>query len=422
MSQTDPLREALEQALMENPDDVASHMAYADYLRDQGDPRGELIQVQLALEDPARKGAERKRLKKREEELLDAHEREWLGELAPLLLSTPEEELELARAESTVGWIEPPEIGYSWARGWLDRVECRYLTVEMARKLGRAPIARLLHGLVWRSDRPAEYFRYEGGPDLPEDENYFLPYEVLAHYPAARNLRVFQFGREVDPDEWEYRSRTQFPRLSPLVQRMPRLEELHVFARCTCPPDGGRAEMRRLVSLPTLTHLRIFEHYHGWFYPLEELASNPALGRLTHLLCYPSSQARLDGSGTGWAAAISRAGVRAVVRSPHLTSLTHLQLRCCDGGDEMVEDLIYSGVLKRLKMLDLRHGRVSDDGAKLLAACPEVRGMEIDLVNNRLTDKGIAALQVAGARLESDGQQTRPYKTSAMFRGDVDYE
>src|SRR5262245_49664474 len=99
MSQPDPLREALEQALLENPDDVASHMAYADYLRDQGDPRGEFVQVQLALEDSKRPPAERKRLKKREDELLAAHEREWLGELAPLLLSTPEEELELARAE-----------------------------------------------------------------------------------------------------------------------------------------------------------------------------------------------------------------------------------------------------------------------------------------------------------------------------------
>src|SRR5262245_16527112 len=142
-----PMREALAQALLENPDDVASHMAYADYLRDQGDARGELIQVQLALEDPKRTPAERKRLKKREEELLDAHEREWLGELAPLLLCTQEEEWEMAKAESNWDWIGAPCIGYGWARGWLDRIECGYLTVEMTRKLGRAPIARLLYGL-----------------------------------------------------------------------------------------------------------------------------------------------------------------------------------------------------------------------------------------------------------------------------------
>src|SRR4051812_15966193 len=37
-------RDSLEAALVENPDDDAAHMAYADHLHDQGDPRGEFIQ------------------------------------------------------------------------------------------------------------------------------------------------------------------------------------------------------------------------------------------------------------------------------------------------------------------------------------------------------------------------------------------
>jgi uncharacterized protein (TIGR02996 family) len=41
------VRESLELALVENPDDLASHMAYADYLSDHGDPLGEFIRVQL---------------------------------------------------------------------------------------------------------------------------------------------------------------------------------------------------------------------------------------------------------------------------------------------------------------------------------------------------------------------------------------
>ena len=43
-----------------------SHSAYADYLMEQGDPRGEFIQVQLALEDPSRPAAERSDAPKRE--------------------------------------------------------------------------------------------------------------------------------------------------------------------------------------------------------------------------------------------------------------------------------------------------------------------------------------------------------------------
>src|SRR5919108_156006 len=93
------LREALESALADNPDDLASHMAYADFLTEQGDPRGEFIRVQLALEDESVPAGERKRLRQRERELLDAHEREWLGELAPILLGTPEEQRALFAAE-----------------------------------------------------------------------------------------------------------------------------------------------------------------------------------------------------------------------------------------------------------------------------------------------------------------------------------
>ena len=54
------LRDALESALVENPDDLATHYAYADYLQEQGDPRGEFIQLQLALEDRQRSEAERR--------------------------------------------------------------------------------------------------------------------------------------------------------------------------------------------------------------------------------------------------------------------------------------------------------------------------------------------------------------------------
>lgn len=57
-----PLQASLEEALVANPDDRATHSAYADYLTEQGDPRGELIAVQLALEDTHRSDADRKQL------------------------------------------------------------------------------------------------------------------------------------------------------------------------------------------------------------------------------------------------------------------------------------------------------------------------------------------------------------------------
>jgi uncharacterized protein (TIGR02996 family) len=423
------LREALEAALAEDPDDLAAHMAYADHLQEEGDPRGEFIRVQLALEDESVPAAQRKRLRQRERELLDAHEREWLGELAPLLLGTPEEqraqfaaELEPEYQDRLDYTTENIHFRHTWARGWLDRFECHNLGVEMARTLGRAPIARLLRALVCRGDESAGVFRYAPGADLPDRRwGDFRPCEVLAHYPAVANVRVFQYGQEVDPEEDSYHAGTKFDRLAPLVERMTRLEELYIFGHIYLPEDG-LADLGRLFSSPTLANLRVLQHYHGLVYPLEALAANPALGRLTHLLCFPHSGAgEYDLTLRRFTStAITRAGVRAVVTSPHLTSLTHLQLRCCDGGDEMVADVVASGVLKRLKMLDLRHGHVTDEGARLLAGCPDARGLEVlDLENNRLTDAGVNALRGAGIRLRADGQQKSPYDDqSILYYGD----
>src|SRR5689334_886069 len=70
--------EAFEKALAANPPDMAAWCAYADYLAERGDPRGEFMQVQIALEDESRSKAERHALRKREATLLKAHRAEWV--------------------------------------------------------------------------------------------------------------------------------------------------------------------------------------------------------------------------------------------------------------------------------------------------------------------------------------------------------
>jgi uncharacterized protein (TIGR02996 family) len=326
MTTPEATRAALEQALAENPDDLAAPMAYGDFLAEQGHPRGEFIQVQLALEDPTRRPEERRLLQQREKELLREHEREWLGELAPLLLGTTQEQEALFAAEmpdhlSRVEYTtEHMHFRYSWARGWLERFECDNLGVEMARKLGRALVARLLRALACRGDEAAAVFRYAEGPDLPPSKyahgvRYFRPCEVLGHYPAVRNLRVFQYGSEVDPEEDSYHSGTQFDQLAPLVERMPRLEELSIFGHIYL-PEAGMADFGRLFASATLSNLRILRYYHGIVYPLEALADNPALGRLTHLLCFPHSGAGYDSEENAFGGAITRDHVRAAAGSP----------------------------------------------------------------------------------------------------------
>jgi hypothetical protein len=81
---------------------------------------------------------------------------------------------------------------------------------------------------------------------------------------------------------------------------------------------------------------------------------------------------------------------------------------------------VASGILKRLKVLDLRHGYITDVGARLLAECPDSRNLEVlDLINNRLTAQGITALQAAGVHVRAERQQEEPYQEGvAIYCGD----
>jgi uncharacterized protein (TIGR02996 family) len=373
------LREALESALVADPDDLGSHMAYADYLSEQGDPRGEFIRVQLALEDAGKSPQERKRLQQQEKKLLKAHERAWLGELAPFLLDKP---------QGKESW-NTPRFNYSYARGWLDSLEVTRYTVAFTRALARAPQVRLLRRLVLMEDAYEEEGEYEGGDDIPEDvENPQL-------YPLARarylgNVRVFQLGEMVTPREEDeagdggFNSQTSGEGTVGLIKVMPKLEELYLLAR--------EVDADQLFSLRTLDRLRVLLVYHNNSYPLARLAKNPSLGRLTHLLCHP--HAMEDDPY------IRLPAVKALVSSPHLPALTHLRLRLSDMGDRGVQEIIKSGILKRLKVLDLRHGCVTDKGAQALADCPDLKNLELlDLTNNSLTDAGIRALGKTGVKL-----------------------
>ena len=71
--------ESFERALIANPNDSAAWGIYGDYLVEQGDPRGEFMQIQIALEDESLPKAKRTALKKQEASLLEKHEHDWLG-------------------------------------------------------------------------------------------------------------------------------------------------------------------------------------------------------------------------------------------------------------------------------------------------------------------------------------------------------
>jgi uncharacterized protein (TIGR02996 family) len=392
------LRAALEAALVENPDDLATHMAYADHLVEQGDPRGEFIQVQLALEDDRRPEVERERLRQREEELFAAHRDEWLGDAAPHLPRS-QEPAEADLLLLSQGNPQTPEEWraqhdrmydnrYRFRRGWLDTLYVGRYSGDLLEALGRCPTIALLWQLTLAG---------QAGDD-PE-------VHVLAESSYLGNLRRFQLG--VRPDQNQcYLSGDG---ISAAIAGMNRLEELYLYAH--------RVEMGEVFALP-LSALRTLYACHMYEFPLEALAANPHMGNLITLSCWPHGLEPDDGQ-----AYIRPDAFQALVRSPHLKSLTHLALYLSDIGDQEMAALVQSGLLRQLRVLDLWNGRVSDEGARILAGCPDLRRLQrLRLAQNQLTGAGIALLQATGVNLEA-GRQFTPGQIEGnehLFEGDCE--
>src|SRR5262249_30751505 len=158
-------------------------------------------------------------------------------------------------------------------------------------------------------------------------------------------------------------------------KQMPDVEELYVCAHV-------RDEANKLVALP-MPKLRVLQLYHGWNFPLDRLAANKSVANLTHVLCHPHGQEPGDDPY------IRLRHLRALCRAPPLTKLSHLRLRCSDWGDAGVSEIVQSGLLKRLKVLELQLGCISDEGARELAACADLKNLTlIDLSHNGLTPEG----------------------------------
>jgi hypothetical protein len=276
------------------------------------------------------------------------------------------------------------------------------MSAHFAEVLAQAPQARLLRRLTitgGQGSEPAENF----APLLPRPEN-------------LRNVRFFQLGEAVGTLEeapgHPGDCHTSGEGAVALIRRMPRLEELYLFAHL----HGDDPET--LFGLSTLGNLRVLTLYHlESVYPLQTLAANPCLGRLTHLLIHPHGFS----FGIPEDSYLPLSQVQALVRSPHLTSLTHLRLRLSTLGDDGCRAIVDSGILRRLRVLDLNHGSITEAGARVLAACPDLRHLErLDVSENSISAAGVAALQATGVKVQAEPQYAANSGDGWLQDGDME--
>jgi uncharacterized protein (TIGR02996 family) len=393
--------EALERAVIADPDDQTPWSALADYLTEQGDPRGEFMQVQRALEIEDLSLVDRNRLRRRERELLATHEKEWVGDWADPV-EPPNDRHGAAHIEHTGGRK------YDFKRGLLTTANFGELRVEAARAFVKAPQTRFVREL-FIGGHPYDD-DYESGPDIPDhlDPSGGAADLALFCWPHLRNVRRFQLGwmeREDYTDYCPFHCQIDGDHSYDFVKQMPEVEEILVFAHFR--------DAKKLMALP-LPKLRVLQLYHGYGYPLGALAKNPSLTKLTHLLCHPHAQDDEE-------AYIRLRQLKAVCRSEHLKSLTHLRLRLADFGDAGAREIVDSGILKRLKVLDLRHGNITDEGAKVLAGCPDLRNLDqLDVSRNGLTREGMNALLATGVRVDLQYQHSADEDEEYMYQGDIE--
>lgn len=383
--------------IRENPDDLGAHAVFADWLEERGDPRGEFINTQLQLEDDSVKTAQRKKLQKRESELLKAHARDWLGDLAPYLLDQ--------KGRDDIEYFRGPVYSHSFARGQLDSLTVHYFLPEFASLLRRSPHAATIRRLHFRhvpsgTELVHEFKQYAG-----QDWDY----RTNPCFDALAGCR-FDNVREFEVDEHD-QCHTTAAGVEKLVRKMPRLESLHLAAHYVDSEKVFKLSMPNLRSL-TVHHLRD--------YPVEVLARNKSLKLLESIWFFPHAA---DFTAEPY---LDLSDLRAICRSKHLVSLKKLALYSTPFGNEGVQELIDSGMLSRLSELDLCFGAVTDEGAELLAST-DLSGLEqLTLLGNYLTKKGVNVLKKTGVTLNARHQYKGQPSTDPadfphhLYEGDIE--
>ena len=284
--------EAFLHAIIENPDDDAPRLVYADWLEERGDPRGEFIRVQCELAALA-PGAPSWELARRLEQLWMARGETWLQPFRDAL-----RERSLSLRDLFYGCVDVP-LGPTFSRGFLEDVSMtadHFLTLadtlfrltpirkavlyeardHVSAVAGSPYPARLTAlGLHGRPNLfvPGEFPDYDPGPD------WFAPIgsggaRLLAASPHLGRLTALDLGSN-------------------------EIDDAGVEALAACP---GLARLTELV----LSDNRVGDT------GAQALAASSHLGRLCVL--------NLAGNYIGYA------GARALVTSPQLACLTGLDL------------------------------------------------------------------------------------------------
>lgn len=335
----------LEAAIAKNPHDLESYLVYADWLIEQGDPRGELVTAQAMTERPGATADERRAALA----VFARHRDYFLGALA-----------DTVRADA-----------FDWKRGFIHhaRIASTYTVVtegtpsrvSLADVIGLVlahPSARFLVKLTLGDPspppRPPRYYWERAAAYRSVDDFAGVPQRVAASAPAT--LR-----------ELECVSTTGAIRLGPMCPGLANLVEL--TAR-----DAFGADQ---LVLPALRH--------ATFAP-----AGMATTMLRELgaIVAPELQSLTLDFGANPSCALTDLDV--LLKRSDLPRLTHLALVRCPFANLALARLAQAPLLARLEELQLVDSGLTDQGVRAVAREHRAfRHLELfDVTGNKLSGNG----------------------------------
>lgn len=348
----EPRNPALEQAILDNPDDTNAYMALADWLKRQGAPRGELIALQVAGKTDAAKA------------LLDVHSDALLGPLA---------EDQLCHDGTSTE-------AFTWRNGFIHAARLSHnhyadeeydgALVETLDVLLRHPSGRFLAELTFSSNND------------PNENNLQDLIDLLAQQ-SRPTIRKLHFGDFEYPDETEM-SWYSIGDLSKLWPFVPKLRTLITQGGSSGSAIGGGMTLGA-IDLPALVRA---EFRTGGLERVNALAIAAAkLPNIEHLEIWYGDD------NYGGDATVE--DVKPLLARTDLPKLRRLGLRNAEFTEAMIEPLAKSKLLRQLKELDLSMGVLTTEGAKALVAHRDAfRHLDVlDVSQTYLDDDAVASLK-----------------------------
>jgi uncharacterized protein (TIGR02996 family) len=345
-------------AIVAAPDDDAPRMIYADWLSEQGDPRGEFIALQLAAAKlPWKDWAKRDELEDAAGKLQAKHRKTWKAELD-----------------------EPV-----YRRGFVERVK---VTAEalLDDTDGLFEAAPLLRGIELAEDvDDATLAKIGAGKQLLRFSELVLTTSASTRAlvsfvgaPGVANLRSLSFVDTLEVQESVATAMSKSPHLK-------KLGELRFES--TLVGSVGLRTLLNAKTLPALRTLRLWNSNVQDAGATAMAATSRKLDRLELGICDFTPKS-----------------VKAILNSNLIGGLTYLEFdhRFVKSGAQAIAA---STKLKKLRALDLGYGHLGNDGAHIVAkakSLPEVEWLRVG--DYGLEEDGRAALEARyGAALQIYG-------------------